>query len=337
MTTATKSVKKHVWDWAELEAAIKAGVSPVPTAKISEEGRDNASWVAAHKYASESYVQLCDRVFAKNNGSSIDLFYIHRSPGSSSKSKMFQVKAYPAAQGRTMYEVVGKQMHWFAERYLPDLAWIKQQKAGSRQRMYGQKGVYQNGDGPVYMYTGISPDGNLLQKALELLRSYGASDEMMQAASVLGGQLADKVAPYRDCILRYSVEARMDDMYFAATFPEATTFSRHRRTRDYIQLPASMAFDCLLFHPMRELDNGRYGRSWVEPPAMRVGVCMINKFSDAETKPLFHVNSVHPGHTCNYLADDDVPLLDVMLTQHMHKLWTPVTEWLAQNVYVPGV
>jgi hypothetical protein len=25
-----------------------------------------------------------------------------------------------------------------------------------------------------------------------------------------------------------------------------------------------------------------------------------------------------------------------MLTQHMHKLWTPVTEWLAQNVYVPG-
>jgi len=337
MTTATKSIKKHVWDWLDLEAAIKADVSPIPSAKISEEGKSNAIYVEEYSHSSERYIQLCDRVFAKCTGRNIALFYLHRVPGSSSRHKMHQVNAYPAAQGRTMYEVIGQQMHWFAERYLPEMECFKSHN-GCRTKIYGQKGVYQRGDGPVYEYTGMSPDKPLLRNALEQLRSHGASDEMMQAASLLGGQLEDKVAPYKDCLLRYAVEKRVDDMVFAAKFDIDEEHRRYNgRNRDTTQLPANMVFDCLLYHPMRVLDSGRYGRSWVEPPVMRVGVCLLDRLTDAEARPMFHVCSVNAGYISNYSDDSGVPLLDVMLTQHIHKLWTPVTEWLAQNVYVPGV
>jgi hypothetical protein len=138
--------------------------------------------------------------------------------------------------------------------------------------------------------------------------------------------------------VRYHVEERVDDMYFQSTVPADTEqrFRRRQRT-DYIQIPANTVFDCLLYHPKRLLDNGRgYGQSWIEPPAMRVGVCLLDKFIDSETQPLYHICAVNPGSTYHHYPDDDLPLLDTMLTQHMHKLWTPVTEWLAQNVYVPG-
>lgn len=337
MTTAIKSVKKHVWDWAELEAAIKAGKVDF---KITDEGKDNAAYIERNKYASQNYVQLCDRVFAIYNGRMIELHYMHRIPGSSTLVRMPQVQAFPGAQGRTMYEIRGKQMNWFRERYLPEMESIKKQKNGYTHRIFGQKGVYQYGDGPVYEYAGLSPDEALLPKAIEMLRSYGANDAMMQAASTLGGQLEEKVAPYRDCVLRYYVQKEEDDMYFAALRECDEVYRRHRngKRHDSIRIPATMVFDAVLYHPRRVYDAGRgYGSTWVEPPAMRVGVCMVDQFSDAETRPLFHINSVMAGHVDHQVHDEDFPLLDVMLTQHMHKLWTPVTEWLAQNVYVPGV
>jgi hypothetical protein len=335
MTTATRSVTKHVYDWSELEAAIKSGQSPT---KISQEGADNALWINDIKHSSETYVQLNDRVFATCYGRPcISLHYVHRIPGTSSRMRLHHANAYPAAQGRTMYEVIGKQMHWFAERCLPSMDLFRKHN-GCRTRIYGQKGVYQMGDGPVYEHTGMAPSKPLLPIALESLKSFGANDAMMQAASVLAGQIEEKVAPYNDCVVRYNVEERVGDMYFQSTVPAEVEqrFRRHRRM-DYIQLPASMVFDCLLYHPKRLLDaRSGYSQSWHEPPAMRVGVCLLDKFIDAEPQPLYHICAVNPGSTYHHFPDDEFPLLETMLTQHMHKLWTPVTEWLAQNVYVPG-
>jgi hypothetical protein len=153
----------------------------------------------------------------------------------------------------------------------------------------------------------------------------------------MAGQLEEKVAPYSDCVLRYNVQKSMEDMYFATYMPDESPYRRNKNglRHEYIMVPASMVFNCLLYHP-RSCETHYSSVHWVEQPAMRIGVCMIDKFVDAETRPLFHINSVNPGHVDHQQQHEGFPLLDVMLTQHMHKLWTPVTEWLAQNVYVPG-
>lgn len=171
----TRNKNKTVFDWSDLEAAVTARRRLSHTTPESE----RCAELAAARYGDRHWAHLHDRLVAIGRKDSIELAYLHHSPGSSledDKLENGRAFAYPAAGGRTQYKVCESARGHFMNRWLPFNA--RDREVRSRylnwKWAWGAGGMYQEGMGPVLLDCGIAA---LREKPSDMLAEVAAAGE----------------------------------------------------------------------------------------------------------------------------------------------------------------
>lgn len=206
MTVTKRQTKKHIYDWADLEAAVTERRRLSKTTPVSEYAlaRAISCWGAEAHIA-----QLSERVIAKAHPCHIQMHYLFTPKEKALDHSKLQssVNVFPAAGGRTTYCVDNSVNGWFANANLPLNASDRSTKSRykSSQWFYGQAGVYQRGTGPYYPDVGPSCANSTIEDVLGKLEETSGitSEAWREAAATMMRKIADVVEPFRDTILRF--------------------------------------------------------------------------------------------------------------------------------------
>ena len=183
-----RNKNKTVLDWHELEAAVTERRRLKRTTPESE----RCAVIAESRYGDGHWAHLHDRLVAFGRDDSIELAYLHHSPGTAvSEDKLEGGRAfvYPAAGGRTQYKVCESARGHFMNRWLPFNAGDRETKSNYRNWKFawGAGGMYQEGLGPVLLDCGIAALQKSPTDMLPVVAAAGewVSDEFRAAATRL--------------------------------------------------------------------------------------------------------------------------------------------------------
>jgi hypothetical protein len=133
---------KRIYDWHELEQMVDSEARLKKSTAISDH---MLGMVPGHHAA-----QLSERAVAVGRAEHIELMYMHTPPGRTIEESRIQkrVYVYPAAGGRTTYQVHMCVSGRFANRHLPFNASDLRERYDNFKFAHGAGGMYQPGEGP---------------------------------------------------------------------------------------------------------------------------------------------------------------------------------------------
>lgn len=326
-----RNKNKTVLDWAELEEAVTEGRRLERTTPESA----RCAELADGRYGDRHYwAHLHDRLVAVGRHDSIELAYLHHSPGTTLDNDVLEggrAFVYPAGGGRTQYKVCESARGHFMNRWLPFNAGDRETKSRYRnwRWAWGAGGMYQEGMGPALMDCGI----DALQKTTsDMLASVAAagswvSDEFRAAATRLLEAFAGWRDTFEDTRLRFEVHG-LDARERA---PDSIALRPHREYGESTHLLVSHRLTVRLRRPLEQRD-GRFHLV----PDFAVHVIPQPEDLGFGPKALYSLARMPVGSTGESMwdkAEQPAKLLTTSLSDVMHV----AREFSAASVFIPAM